>query len=142
MGLTLCAQGSEADWDDLWDQFEERRYLSARKWKGGEDPYRLHAFNQRESERMPSDRAVRDTRHHRFCPHRPPSPGTPGTAGGPQLCWGGLGQGHGEVCPARRHTCPSGLLISFSFFLFNSYASKHRDRMRGNDLRLHREDPR
>lgn len=117
MGLTLCAQGSEADWDDLWDQFEERRYLSARKWKGGEDPYRLHAFNQRESERMPSDRAVRDTRHHRFCPHRPPSPGTLGTAGGPQLCWGGLGQGHGEVCPARRHTCPSGLLISFFFFL-------------------------
>uniref|UniRef100_U3IQ66 Polypeptide N-acetylgalactosaminyltransferase n=1 Tax=Anas platyrhynchos platyrhynchos TaxID=8840 RepID=U3IQ66_ANAPP len=57
--------GSEADWDDLWDEFEERRYLSARKWKGGEDPYRLHAFNQRESERMPSDRAIRDTRHHR-----------------------------------------------------------------------------
>lgn len=68
MGLTLCAQGSEADWDDLWDEFEERRYLSTRKWKGGEDPYRLHAFNQRESERMPSDRAIRDTRHHRFCP--------------------------------------------------------------------------
>ncbi|XP_041281069.1 polypeptide N-acetylgalactosaminyltransferase 14 [Onychostruthus taczanowskii] len=56
---------SDADWDDLWDQFEERRYLSARRWKGGEDPYRLHAFNQRESERIPSDRAVRDTRHHR-----------------------------------------------------------------------------
>uniref|UniRef100_A0A663EZY5 Polypeptide N-acetylgalactosaminyltransferase n=1 Tax=Aquila chrysaetos chrysaetos TaxID=223781 RepID=A0A663EZY5_AQUCH len=66
-GLTLCAQGSDVDWDDLWDQFEERRYLSARRWKGGEDPYRLHAFNQRESERIPSDRAVRDTRHHRFC---------------------------------------------------------------------------
>lgn len=63
----MCAQGSDVDWDDLWDQFEERRYLSARRWKGGEDPYRLHAFNQRESERIPSDRAVRDTRHHRFC---------------------------------------------------------------------------
>ncbi|KAJ7397886.1 hypothetical protein BTVI_130648 [Pitangus sulphuratus] len=60
-------QESDVDWDDLWDQFEERRYLSARRWKGGEDPYRLHAFNQRESERIPSDRAVRDTRHHRFC---------------------------------------------------------------------------
>ncbi|XP_049689972.1 polypeptide N-acetylgalactosaminyltransferase 14 [Accipiter gentilis] len=58
-------EGSDVDWDDLWDQFEERRYLSARRWKGGEDPYRLHAFNQRESERIPSDRAVRDTRHHR-----------------------------------------------------------------------------
>ncbi|KAM6278775.1 polypeptide N-acetylgalactosaminyltransferase 14 [Porphyrio hochstetteri] len=62
-GRTL--EGSDVDWDDLWDQFEERRYLSARRWKGGEDPYRLHAFNQRESERIPSDRAVRDTRHHR-----------------------------------------------------------------------------
>lgn len=73
MGLTLCAQESDVDWDDLWDQFEERRYLSARRWKGGEDPYRLHAFNQRESERIPSDRAVRDTRHHRFClPLAPP----------------------------------------------------------------------
>uniref|UniRef100_A0A8C4WU47 Polypeptide N-acetylgalactosaminyltransferase n=1 Tax=Gopherus evgoodei TaxID=1825980 RepID=A0A8C4WU47_9SAUR len=61
----LCVQGSDVDWDDLWDQFEERRYLSARKWKGGEDPYRLYAFNQRESERIPSDRAIRDTRHYR-----------------------------------------------------------------------------
>ncbi|CAM5134970.1 unnamed protein product [Natator depressus] len=58
-------KGSDVDWDDLWDQFEERRYLSARKWKGGEDPYRLYAFNQRESERIPSDRAIRDTRHYR-----------------------------------------------------------------------------
>ncbi|XP_054253434.1 polypeptide N-acetylgalactosaminyltransferase 14 [Indicator indicator] len=59
------SEGSDLDWEDLWDQFEERRYLSARRWKGGEDPYRLHAFNQRESERLPSDRALRDTRHHR-----------------------------------------------------------------------------
>ncbi|XP_044293445.1 polypeptide N-acetylgalactosaminyltransferase 14 isoform X5 [Varanus komodoensis] len=58
-------KGSDIDWDDLWDQFEERKYLSARRWKGGEDPYRLYAFNQRESERIPSDRAIRDTRHHR-----------------------------------------------------------------------------
>uniref|UniRef100_A0A8C6Y6V2 Polypeptide N-acetylgalactosaminyltransferase n=1 Tax=Naja naja TaxID=35670 RepID=A0A8C6Y6V2_NAJNA len=56
---------SDIDWDDLWDQFEERKYLSVRRWKGGEDPYRLYAFNQRESERMPSDRAIHDTRHHR-----------------------------------------------------------------------------
>uniref|UniRef100_A0A8C6YWE3 Polypeptide N-acetylgalactosaminyltransferase n=1 Tax=Nothoprocta perdicaria TaxID=30464 RepID=A0A8C6YWE3_NOTPE len=59
-------------------RFEERRYLSARKWKGGEDPYRLHAFNQRESERIPSDRAVRDTRHYRclalrYRPDLPPT---------------------------------------------------------------------
>ncbi|XP_063160507.1 polypeptide N-acetylgalactosaminyltransferase 14 [Candoia aspera] len=58
-------KGSDIDWDDLWDQFEERKYLSVRRWKGGEDPYRLYAFNQRESERMPSDRAIHDTRHNR-----------------------------------------------------------------------------
>nr|XP_060610126.1 polypeptide N-acetylgalactosaminyltransferase 14 [Anolis sagrei ordinatus] len=62
---STAPKGSDIDWDDLWDQFEERKYLSARKWKGGEDPYRLYAFNQRESERIPSDRAIRDTRHHR-----------------------------------------------------------------------------
>ncbi|KAJ1157931.1 hypothetical protein NDU88_010628, partial [Pleurodeles waltl] len=56
--------GTDVDWDDLWDQFEERRYLSARKWRAGEDPYKLYAFNQRESERLPSDRAIRDTRHY------------------------------------------------------------------------------
>uniref|UniRef100_A0A8B9FEN6 Polypeptide N-acetylgalactosaminyltransferase 14 n=1 Tax=Amazona collaria TaxID=241587 RepID=A0A8B9FEN6_9PSIT len=44
-----------------WGTTGAQAYL----WKGGEDPYRLHAFNQRESERIPSDRAVRDTRHHR-----------------------------------------------------------------------------
>ncbi|KAM8945394.1 polypeptide N-acetylgalactosaminyltransferase 14 [Pelodytes ibericus] len=55
----------EIDWDDLWDQFDERRYLNARRWKPGEDPYRLYAFNQRESERIPSNRAIKDTRHYR-----------------------------------------------------------------------------
>ncbi|XP_069089911.1 polypeptide N-acetylgalactosaminyltransferase 14 isoform X2 [Pleurodeles waltl] len=59
------SKGTDVDWDDLWDQFEERRYLSARKWRAGEDPYKLYAFNQRESERLPSDRAIRDTRHYR-----------------------------------------------------------------------------
>uniref|UniRef100_A0A674JDK0 Polypeptide N-acetylgalactosaminyltransferase n=1 Tax=Terrapene triunguis TaxID=2587831 RepID=A0A674JDK0_9SAUR len=71
-------KGSDVDWDDLWDQFEERRYLNARKWKGGEDPYRLYAFNQRESERIPSDRAIRDTRHYRCTTlhYRPDLPST------------------------------------------------------------------
>ncbi|XP_078505986.1 polypeptide N-acetylgalactosaminyltransferase 14 isoform X2 [Lissotriton helveticus] len=59
------SKGTDVDWDDLWDQFEERRYLSAQKWRAGEDPYKLYAFNQRESERIPSDRAIRDTRHVR-----------------------------------------------------------------------------
>ncbi|XP_053736595.1 polypeptide N-acetylgalactosaminyltransferase 14 isoform X2 [Synchiropus splendidus] len=57
-------QISEADWDDMLDGFDERSYLSVRRWRPGDDPYRLYAFNQRESERVPSNRALPDTRHH------------------------------------------------------------------------------
>lgn len=46
--------------------FDERSYLNARRWKPGDDPYTLYAFNQRESERIPSNRALRDTRHYRY----------------------------------------------------------------------------
>uniref|UniRef100_A0A3P8UVS5 Polypeptide N-acetylgalactosaminyltransferase n=1 Tax=Cynoglossus semilaevis TaxID=244447 RepID=A0A3P8UVS5_CYNSE len=49
----------------MLDGFDERSYLNARRWKPGDDPYTLYAFNQRESERIPSNRALRDTRHHR-----------------------------------------------------------------------------
>ncbi|KAJ8270671.1 hypothetical protein GJAV_G00117850 [Gymnothorax javanicus] len=69
---------TEAEWDDLLDQFEEKHYLSVRRWKPGQDPYRLYAFNQRESERIPSNRALRDTRHYRcvtlhYGPELPPT---------------------------------------------------------------------
>uniref|UniRef100_A0A8C9VYS7 Polypeptide N-acetylgalactosaminyltransferase n=1 Tax=Scleropages formosus TaxID=113540 RepID=A0A8C9VYS7_SCLFO len=71
-------QLSEAEWDDLLDQFEEKSYLNARRWKPGLDPYKLHAFNQRECERTPSNRALRDTRHYRcttlhYGPDLPPT---------------------------------------------------------------------
>ncbi|XP_021780409.1 polypeptide N-acetylgalactosaminyltransferase 14 isoform X3 [Papio anubis] len=69
---------SDADWDDLWDQFDERRYLNAKKWRVGDDPYKLYAFNQRESERISSNRAIPDTRHLRctllvYCTDLPPT---------------------------------------------------------------------
>lgn len=65
--LPLCvSQILDADWDDLWDQFDERRYLNAKKWRVGDDPYKLYAFNQRESERIASNRAIPDTRHLRY----------------------------------------------------------------------------
>uniref|UniRef100_A0A8C2J3D2 Polypeptide N-acetylgalactosaminyltransferase n=1 Tax=Cyprinus carpio TaxID=7962 RepID=A0A8C2J3D2_CYPCA len=54
-----------AEWDDLLEEFEEKNYLNAHRWKPGQDPYSLYAFNQRESERIPSNRALRDTRHYR-----------------------------------------------------------------------------
>ncbi|KAJ0026534.1 hypothetical protein NQD34_017534 [Periophthalmus magnuspinnatus] len=58
-------QMSDSEWEDLLDGFDELSYLNARKWKPGDDPYTLYAFNQRESERIPSNRALRDTRHYR-----------------------------------------------------------------------------
>ncbi|XP_062857267.1 polypeptide N-acetylgalactosaminyltransferase 14 isoform X2 [Trichomycterus rosablanca] len=53
------------EWDDLLDEFEEKKYLSAHRWRPGQDPYSQYAFNQRESERIPTNRALRDTRHYR-----------------------------------------------------------------------------
>ncbi|XP_077408761.1 polypeptide N-acetylgalactosaminyltransferase 14 isoform X4 [Vanacampus margaritifer] len=58
-------QMSDSEWDDMLDGFDERGYLSARRWRPGDDPYALYAFNQRESERVPSNRALADTRNHR-----------------------------------------------------------------------------
>lgn len=45
--------------------FDEKAYLSSKLLKAGEDPYRQHAFNQLESEKLSSDRPIRDTRHYR-----------------------------------------------------------------------------
>nr|XP_057921382.1 polypeptide N-acetylgalactosaminyltransferase 14 isoform X3 [Doryrhamphus excisus]XP_057921383.1 polypeptide N-acetylgalactosaminyltransferase 14 isoform X3 [Doryrhamphus excisus] len=64
-GVGSDKQMSDAEWEDMLDDFDERSYLSARRWRPGDDPYTLYAFNQRESERIPSNRALRDTRHLR-----------------------------------------------------------------------------
>lgn len=45
--------------------FDEKAYLAAKQLKPGEDPYRQHAFNQLESDKLTSDRPIRDTRHYR-----------------------------------------------------------------------------
>ncbi|KAM8921696.1 polypeptide N-acetylgalactosaminyltransferase 16 [Pelodytes ibericus] len=45
--------------------FDEKAYLSSKLIKPGEDPYRQHAFNQLESDKLSSDRPIRDTRHYR-----------------------------------------------------------------------------
>uniref|UniRef100_A0A8C0BDT2 Polypeptide N-acetylgalactosaminyltransferase n=1 Tax=Buteo japonicus TaxID=224669 RepID=A0A8C0BDT2_9AVES len=45
--------------------FDEKAYLSSKLVKAGEDPYRQHAFNQLESDKLSSDRPIRDTRHYR-----------------------------------------------------------------------------
>ncbi|XP_059354389.1 polypeptide N-acetylgalactosaminyltransferase 14-like isoform X1 [Carassius carassius] len=56
---------SDAEWNDLLEEFEDKSYLNAHRWKPGQDPYSLYSFNQRESERIPSNRALRDTRNTR-----------------------------------------------------------------------------
>lgn len=50
--------------------FDEKAYLSSKVLQAGEDPYRQHAFNQLESDKLSSDRPIRDTRHYRY----PPAP--------------------------------------------------------------------
>ncbi|XP_057276034.1 polypeptide N-acetylgalactosaminyltransferase 16 isoform X1 [Pezoporus wallicus] len=45
--------------------FDEKAYLSSKVLKAGEDPYRQHAFNQLESDKLSSNRPIRDTRHYR-----------------------------------------------------------------------------
>lgn len=62
----MSTQISDAEWEDMLEGFDERSYLNARRWRPGDDPYTLYAFNQRESERIPSNRALRDTRHYRY----------------------------------------------------------------------------
>uniref|UniRef100_A0A3B4T6X1 Polypeptide N-acetylgalactosaminyltransferase n=1 Tax=Seriola dumerili TaxID=41447 RepID=A0A3B4T6X1_SERDU len=45
--------------------FDEKAYLAGKQLKPGDDPYREHAFNLQESDRLGSERAIRDTRHYR-----------------------------------------------------------------------------
>ncbi|CAB1330443.1 unnamed protein product, partial [Coregonus sp. 'balchen'] len=45
--------------------FDEKAYLLEKQLKAGDDPYRDHAFNLAESDRLGSERAIRDTRHYR-----------------------------------------------------------------------------
>uniref|UniRef100_A0A8C4GQY4 Polypeptide N-acetylgalactosaminyltransferase n=1 Tax=Dicentrarchus labrax TaxID=13489 RepID=A0A8C4GQY4_DICLA len=44
---------------------DEKAYLAGKQLKPGDDPYRDHAFNLQESDRLGSERAIRDTRHYR-----------------------------------------------------------------------------
>ncbi|KAL6105829.1 galnt16 [Pungitius sinensis] len=45
--------------------FDEKAYLAGKQLKPGDDPYREHAFNLQESDRLGGERAIRDTRHYR-----------------------------------------------------------------------------
>lgn len=45
--------------------FDEKSYLANGQLRPGDDPYKEHAFNLQESNRIGSDRNIRDTRHYR-----------------------------------------------------------------------------
>ncbi|XP_062295805.1 polypeptide N-acetylgalactosaminyltransferase 16 [Scomber scombrus] len=49
----------------LLGSFDEKAYLAGKQLRPGDDPYREHAFNLQESDRLGSERAIRDTRHYR-----------------------------------------------------------------------------
>ncbi|XP_015143081.1 polypeptide N-acetylgalactosaminyltransferase 16 isoform X2 [Gallus gallus] len=61
LGVTRAPQGEK----NSRRAFDEKAYLSSKLLKAGEDPYRQHAFNQLESDKLSSDRPIRDTRHYR-----------------------------------------------------------------------------
>ncbi|XP_056282133.1 polypeptide N-acetylgalactosaminyltransferase 16 [Pseudoliparis swirei] len=49
----------------LMGVFDEKAYMAGKQLAPGDDPYREHAFNLQESDRLGSERSVRDTRHYR-----------------------------------------------------------------------------
>lgn len=46
-----------------WKYFDEKKYINKKSLLPGDDVYAKNKFNQRESDRLPSDRPIPDTRH-------------------------------------------------------------------------------
>jgi len=89
--------------------FDEKAYLSSKLLKAGEDPYRQHAFNQLESDKLSSDRPIRDTRHYRYCTLLAPSHG---------CCLLRGVQNLPALCPVNRGMVLVFLLLGLSVTLF------------------------
>ncbi|XP_065883429.1 polypeptide N-acetylgalactosaminyltransferase 2-like isoform X2 [Dysidea avara] len=49
---------------DIFTKFDELHYIYETRLKTGEDAYKRYAFNQEASDRIPSDRAIPDSRHY------------------------------------------------------------------------------
>ncbi|XP_062863407.1 polypeptide N-acetylgalactosaminyltransferase 16 [Trichomycterus rosablanca] len=62
--IVTHAPGAEQQ-SQLLGSFDEKVYLAGKQLKAGEDPYKEHAFNLLESDRLGSERVIRDTRHYR-----------------------------------------------------------------------------
>ena len=63
--MTLSPWAEQQQQGQLIGSFDEKAYLLEKQLKAGDDPYRDHAFNLAESDRLGSERAIRDTRHYR-----------------------------------------------------------------------------
>ncbi|GAB6031111.1 Polypeptide N-acetylgalactosaminyltransferase 2 [Chamberlinius hualienensis] len=48
-----------------WQYFDEKEYVSKKRLKAGEDSYGRNKFNQAESDKLPSNREIPDTRHYK-----------------------------------------------------------------------------
>ena len=53
---------NSADSDIEWQYFDEKSYIEAKAVKPGEDAYVRNKFNQAASDKLPSNRAIPDTR--------------------------------------------------------------------------------
>eukprot|EP00062_Callorhinchus_milii_P008673 gi/632951639/ref/XP_007891411.1/ PREDICTED: polypeptide N-acetylgalactosaminyltransferase 16 isoform X2 [Callorhinchus milii] len=64
---TVVQVVTKAPWldDHKLKAFDEQAYLARKQLNPGADPYGNHAFNQQESDKLASDRPIRDTRHYR-----------------------------------------------------------------------------
>uniref|UniRef100_A0A8C7CZX1 polypeptide N-acetylgalactosaminyltransferase n=1 Tax=Oncorhynchus kisutch TaxID=8019 RepID=A0A8C7CZX1_ONCKI len=63
--MTLSPWAEQQQQGQLIGSFDEKAYLLEKQLKAGDDPYRDHAFNLAESDRLGSERVIRDTRHYR-----------------------------------------------------------------------------
>ncbi|XP_071238337.1 polypeptide N-acetylgalactosaminyltransferase 16-like [Salvelinus alpinus] len=63
--MTQSPWAEQQQQGQLIGSFDEKAYLLEKQLKAGDDPYRDHAFNLAESDRLGSERVIRDTRHYR-----------------------------------------------------------------------------
>jgi polypeptide N-acetylgalactosaminyltransferase len=54
---------TDADSRVSWNYFDERGYVERGGLKAGEDPYLRNKFNQKASDKLPSNRAIPDERN-------------------------------------------------------------------------------
>jgi len=57
-------QNNEPTKKEIFSKLDEINYIYETRLKNGEDAYKRFAFNQEASDRIPSNRAIPDSRHY------------------------------------------------------------------------------